>query len=629
MEIRSEGERLDHPASHLYVGGGTPSLLEPNEIARLGAALRDAFDLRPVEATVEANPATLGPVSRRGRRGITRLSLGAQSLRGGTARARPDPPPRRRRPRGRRGALGRDGREPRPHLRLAGPDRGRLARGPRSGRGLGPDHLSCYPLELALEPEERSRTGRARGGPPSSAGGGAPRRRSPTTTGSPRCTSSPKRFSNVTPTGTMRSRTGRAKANAAATTSFTGATGTGLGSAPARTRISPGLAPGIRACCRPTSPRSHAASAGSSTRPPTTRSMGRCSPCDSTTVSTSLVTPIDSGTSPRHVSVERCIRWTVRVSSTGRVSAPGSRHEGDSSRTRCSFAFYRRTRRYRPLTIRLLGCGEMPNAITHHTSPPSANEIWEASCRTRTQGTIGHRRSSLGRSARATASRTPPTPPSSASGADRAAVHRRRDRSMGGSSMGGPPRSRAALPRSRWWAQEHARKKTTAKKQDDREEEHRAPQTTATKKTTARKGTTRKSTARKGAKKSRDGSPPPGRARPASAALDIANPRKQGTRPSGRRVLLRKNAYALAATHPGLAPWLAFLLRQASFPVVFASFVLCSCRVTPSTEEMELQRPRRRAITRSRAIVRRRCRAVRGKAETRSRALHRLRVARP
>src|SRR5581483_5819799 len=83
-EIREQGGALGRPEIRtLYVGGGTPSLLEPGEIASLAAALRDAFDLRPVEATVEANPATLDRARLDAWRalGITRLSLGAQSSR--------------------------------------------------------------------------------------------------------------------------------------------------------------------------------------------------------------------------------------------------------------------------------------------------------------------------------------------------------------------------------------------------------------------------------------------------------------------------------------------------------------------------------------------------------------------
>src|SRR4026209_1075848 len=82
-EIRREGLRLGKPrVSTVFFGGGTPSLLEPVEIARLGTALRDSLDLRPVEASVEANPATLdrARLEAWAALGITRLSLGAQSF---------------------------------------------------------------------------------------------------------------------------------------------------------------------------------------------------------------------------------------------------------------------------------------------------------------------------------------------------------------------------------------------------------------------------------------------------------------------------------------------------------------------------------------------------------------------
>jgi len=79
-EIGREGATLDRPSVRtLYVGGGTPSLIEPDEIASLAGALRDAFDLALEEATVEANPATLDRARLLAWRalGITRVSLGA------------------------------------------------------------------------------------------------------------------------------------------------------------------------------------------------------------------------------------------------------------------------------------------------------------------------------------------------------------------------------------------------------------------------------------------------------------------------------------------------------------------------------------------------------------------------
>ena len=157
-EISREGERLGRPrVATLYFGGGTPSLLEPSEVARLGAALRAAFDLRPAEATFEANPATLD----RARLdawlglGVTRLSLGAQSLSAGGLRA-----------------LGRTHRveDVVPAVaagRSVGLDvsldlifgwPGQNAEAWRADLeravAMDPEHLSCYPLELALEPEE-------------------------------------------------------------------------------------------------------------------------------------------------------------------------------------------------------------------------------------------------------------------------------------------------------------------------------------------------------------------------------------------------------------------------------------------------------------------------------------------
>jgi oxygen-independent coproporphyrinogen-3 oxidase len=157
-EIRREGARLERPSARtLYVGGGTPSLLEPGEIAALGAALRESFDLALIEATVEANPATLDRARIEAWRaaGITRVSLGAQSfsaegLRGlGRTHQPEDTAVAVDAVR----SLGMDvsldlifgwpGQDAEAwHADLAG------------AAALSPDHISCYPLELVLEPEE-------------------------------------------------------------------------------------------------------------------------------------------------------------------------------------------------------------------------------------------------------------------------------------------------------------------------------------------------------------------------------------------------------------------------------------------------------------------------------------------
>lgn len=77
------------PLMSLYLGGGTPSLLAPTQVADLLAHVERRFRIaHDAEVTLEVNP---GPTERgdlAGMRaaGITRLSLGAQSLDGGELR---------------------------------------------------------------------------------------------------------------------------------------------------------------------------------------------------------------------------------------------------------------------------------------------------------------------------------------------------------------------------------------------------------------------------------------------------------------------------------------------------------------------------------------------------------------
>jgi oxygen-independent coproporphyrinogen-3 oxidase len=71
-------------ADTIYFGGGTPSLLEPSEIAAVIQACRGAFDVTAdAEVTMEANPETVTPARLAGFRdaGVTRLSYGVQSFR--------------------------------------------------------------------------------------------------------------------------------------------------------------------------------------------------------------------------------------------------------------------------------------------------------------------------------------------------------------------------------------------------------------------------------------------------------------------------------------------------------------------------------------------------------------------
>jgi oxygen-independent coproporphyrinogen III oxidase len=157
-EIAREGARLGRPrARTLYVGGGTPSLLEPDEIASLGVALREAFDLRPREATVEANPATLDRARLAAWRalGVTRLSIGAQSFSAEGLRALG----RTHQPEDTAAAVAAvrdEGLDVNLDLIFGWPGQGVASwqRDLAAATALGADHVSCYPLELRLEPEE-------------------------------------------------------------------------------------------------------------------------------------------------------------------------------------------------------------------------------------------------------------------------------------------------------------------------------------------------------------------------------------------------------------------------------------------------------------------------------------------
>ena len=81
-EIRGAGD--GSPADTIFFGGGTPSLLEPSEVAAAIEACRQSWSLaRDAEITLEANPETVTPERLAGFRaaGVNRLSYGVQSFR--------------------------------------------------------------------------------------------------------------------------------------------------------------------------------------------------------------------------------------------------------------------------------------------------------------------------------------------------------------------------------------------------------------------------------------------------------------------------------------------------------------------------------------------------------------------
>jgi putative oxygen-independent coproporphyrinogen III oxidase len=90
VDLKSEANRAaGRPLISVFLGGGTPSLFPPDEIARLLTAVQDEFELADgIEITMEANPGTVECGDPAGYRaaGVNRLSIGAQSFDSGSLR---------------------------------------------------------------------------------------------------------------------------------------------------------------------------------------------------------------------------------------------------------------------------------------------------------------------------------------------------------------------------------------------------------------------------------------------------------------------------------------------------------------------------------------------------------------
>jgi oxygen-independent coproporphyrinogen-3 oxidase len=83
-EIQDRTREQARPADTIYFGGGTPSLLDPPEVASIVTACREAFELDPAaEITLEANPESVDGARLAGYRaaGVNRVSFGVQSFR--------------------------------------------------------------------------------------------------------------------------------------------------------------------------------------------------------------------------------------------------------------------------------------------------------------------------------------------------------------------------------------------------------------------------------------------------------------------------------------------------------------------------------------------------------------------
>lgn len=80
---QSIGATLEHGVDSIYLGGGTPTVLEGTQLARIFEAVRGRFDVEATaETTVEVAPGTLTPemLETLAQCGVNRVSLGVQSF---------------------------------------------------------------------------------------------------------------------------------------------------------------------------------------------------------------------------------------------------------------------------------------------------------------------------------------------------------------------------------------------------------------------------------------------------------------------------------------------------------------------------------------------------------------------
>ncbi len=82
IEAYRNTKYIDETVETIYLGGGTPSLLEPQQVEQILSALDDVFDLDTREVTFEMNPddVTADFLKSLKEIGITRASMGVQSF---------------------------------------------------------------------------------------------------------------------------------------------------------------------------------------------------------------------------------------------------------------------------------------------------------------------------------------------------------------------------------------------------------------------------------------------------------------------------------------------------------------------------------------------------------------------
>ncbi|NMA93775.1 MAG: radical SAM family heme chaperone HemW [Clostridiales bacterium] len=85
IDERAGEFRESHRVDTIFIGGGTPSLLEPAQIDHIISRIRESFDCEEpgnMEISMEANPGSFGAEKLSGyiEAGVNRLSIGVQSL---------------------------------------------------------------------------------------------------------------------------------------------------------------------------------------------------------------------------------------------------------------------------------------------------------------------------------------------------------------------------------------------------------------------------------------------------------------------------------------------------------------------------------------------------------------------
>jgi len=83
LEAEQMKDYLDEPINTIYFGGGTPSLLNENQLNKITRSLYQNFDIQQeIEFTLEANPDDLSEdkIKHLVKTGVNRLSIGTQSF---------------------------------------------------------------------------------------------------------------------------------------------------------------------------------------------------------------------------------------------------------------------------------------------------------------------------------------------------------------------------------------------------------------------------------------------------------------------------------------------------------------------------------------------------------------------